>query len=71
VLSPRAGRALDERLAPERAERLDGCGHFPMLEDPDAVTAIITDFAATHLAPPSPSPASAPAAAASTDEGGR
>jgi pimeloyl-ACP methyl ester carboxylesterase len=49
VLSPRAGRSLDERLAPERTERLDGCGHFPMLEDPDALTAIIADFATTHF----------------------
>lgn len=50
VLSPRAGRDLDELLGPERAEVFDGCGHFPMLEDPDAVTTIIRDFAEAHLA---------------------
>ena len=49
VLSPKAGRVLDERLAPERAERIEGCGHFPMLEEPEAVTGIIGAFAATHL----------------------
>lgn len=50
VLSPRAGAALDDRLGPERAERLDGCGHYPMLEDPEAVTGIVAAFAARHLA---------------------
>ena len=49
VLSPKAGRALDDRLAPERAERLDGCGHFPMLEEPEAVTRIIEEFASAHV----------------------
>lgn len=47
VLSPRAGAALNRRLKPERAEVLEGCGHFPMLEDPDAVTTIIREFAAS------------------------
>ena len=50
VLSPRVGQALGERLAPERAEVLDGCGHFPMLEDPAAVTAVVESFAQAHVA---------------------
>ena len=45
VLSPQAGLDLNDVLDPERAEVLDGCGHFPMLEDPDAVTAVVRDFA--------------------------
>jgi pimeloyl-ACP methyl ester carboxylesterase len=54
VLSPRAGRALNDRLAPERAEQLDGCGHFPMLEEPEAVTGIIEEFTAIHHPATSP-----------------
>lgn len=63
VLSPKAGRALDERLAPERAERLEGCGHFPMLEEPEAVTGIVAEFAAAHHPAPA-APAAATAGAA-------
>jgi len=51
VLSPKAGQRLDDRLAPERAERLDGCGHFPMLEEPETVTRIIEEFATAHVPP--------------------
>jgi pimeloyl-ACP methyl ester carboxylesterase len=74
VLSPRAGAALDERLAPERAERIEGCGHYPMLEDPEAVTGIIAAFAAAH-APAAPAAAGTPdvvaAPVAQADGGGR
>jgi pimeloyl-ACP methyl ester carboxylesterase len=63
VLSPRAGRKLDDRLRPERAEQIDGCGHFPMLEDPDTVTAIIGEFAAEHFPTASTVPAGAAGAA--------
>src|SRR5262249_25430538 len=45
VLSPRAGERLSEPLGAERAEVLAGCGHLPMLEDPEAVTHIIDEFA--------------------------
>jgi pimeloyl-ACP methyl ester carboxylesterase len=41
VLSPRAGLALDDRLGVSERVVLAGCGHLPMLEDPDAVTAIV------------------------------
>lgn len=51
VLSPRAGERLNSHLRPERAEVLEGCGHLPMLEDPEAVTEIIAGFAAAHLSP--------------------
>ncbi len=72
VLSPRAGAALDERLAPERAERIDGCGHYPMLEDPEAVTGIIAAFAAAHAPPPAtPAAVADPAPAVAADGGER
>jgi pimeloyl-ACP methyl ester carboxylesterase len=67
VLSPKAGRALTERLQPERAVELDGCGHFPMLEHPDAVTAVIAEFAAAHL----PGAAATPTGPATSDGGRR
>jgi pimeloyl-ACP methyl ester carboxylesterase len=51
VLSPRAGAVLADRLGAERTELLAGCGHFPMLEDPEAVTGVIAAFAAAHLVP--------------------
>lgn len=49
ALSPRAGRVLNRTLAPDRAEFLSGCGHLPMMEDPEAVTAIIDDFVSSQL----------------------
>lgn len=41
VLSRRRAAHLDEVMGAERVEVLDGCGHLPMLEDPDAVTGLI------------------------------
>jgi pimeloyl-ACP methyl ester carboxylesterase len=59
VLSPEAGRCLDEVLHPVRAERLEGCGHLAMLEAPTRVAAII----ATALADSEPTRELAPVAA--------
>ncbi|MFE2993898.1 alpha/beta fold hydrolase [Nocardia sp. NPDC059246] len=49
VLSAAAGRTVNARLRPDRAEYLDGCGHVPMLERAPDVTAIITEFLTAHL----------------------
>lgn len=44
VLSRHRAEHLDAQLGAERVEVLDGCGHLPMLEDPDAVTELITQL---------------------------
>lgn len=44
VLSHRRARHLDELMHAERVEILDGCGHLPMLEDPEAVTRLIEEL---------------------------
>lgn len=46
VLSRRRAAHLASVMHAERVEVLDGCGHLPMLEDPDAVTSLITELAA-------------------------
>ncbi len=43
VLSAKEGIRLNGRMRPARAVVLEGCGHLPMLEDPDSVTAIISE----------------------------
>lgn len=41
VLSRKRGRHLTDVLHAERVEVIDGCGHLPSLEDPDAITDLI------------------------------
>lgn len=56
VLSRRRAVHLDRVMHAERVEVLDGTGHLPMLEDPDAVTALIDELVertapSAHTAP--------------------
>lgn len=44
VLPPGPGRVWVEGVRPQREAWLEGCGHLPMLEDPERVAAIIMSF---------------------------
>lgn len=48
ILASEAGRRLNERLQPERAEWMAGAGHLLMLEEPEAVAAVIREFLLRH-----------------------
>ncbi|MGO9309424.1 MAG: alpha/beta fold hydrolase [Spirochaetia bacterium] len=44
LLPPRGAEAFAARLRHASVHRIDGVGHMPMLESPEAVAALITDF---------------------------
>ncbi len=46
---PDDGRALAKALPRGRFEPLDGCGHFPMIEQPDRLAALVRDVVDEHL----------------------
>ncbi|MFI5776704.1 alpha/beta fold hydrolase [Nocardia sp. NPDC051570] len=48
ILSSSEGQRLNTLLNPERQVILPGCGHAPMLERPEQVTAVIAEFLAAH-----------------------
>ncbi|MEU0501915.1 alpha/beta hydrolase [Nocardia sp. NPDC005998] len=49
VLSATTGGRLTAAWQPEREERLPDCGHVPMLEQPDQVSAILVEFLHEHF----------------------
>jgi pimeloyl-ACP methyl ester carboxylesterase len=50
VLRATEGRALVSTLRPARQEWLEGCGHLPMLEQPERVASILREFFASASA---------------------
>lgn len=59
ILSTTVGRRLGSEIGPERDETLGSCGHLPMLEHPEEVTAIVEAFLDDHLGEPLPAGAAA------------
>ena len=50
VLPAPAGEAFAKRLQPDRFERLEGCGHLAMVEQPDRFNSLIDKFLASVAA---------------------
>ncbi len=53
LINPSAAATFHERIAGSEIVLLDGIGHLPMEEAPDATAAAIADFLKRRLAPPS------------------
>jgi non-heme chloroperoxidase len=45
VTSVEGGPWVQQRLADGRLVVLEGCGHYPMFEDPDRFETLLADFA--------------------------
>lgn len=57
LINPSAALTFHDRIAGSEVVLLDGVGHLPMEEAPDATAMTIADFVTRRLAPPSPLPA--------------
>ncbi|MEL0156198.1 alpha/beta hydrolase [Sphingopyxis sp.] len=57
LINPSAALTFHDRIAGSEVVLLDGVGHLPMEEAPDATAMTIADFLTRRLAPPSPLPA--------------
>ncbi|MBD3746870.1 MAG: alpha/beta fold hydrolase [Sphingopyxis terrae] len=57
LIKPSAALTFHDRIAGSEVVLLDGVGHLPMEEAPDATAMTIADFLTRRLAPPSPLPA--------------
>lgn len=57
LINPSAALTFHDRIAGSEVFLLDGVGHLPMEEAPDATAMTIADFLTRRLAPPSPLPA--------------